>query len=364
MSEDLIYQLSLELTPDIGPRIARQLIAYSGSGKSAINSSKSKLLKIPGIGVKTVEIVKSNFNLSHGERVLNICDKEAIRIAHFSESEFPQRLIHINDAPNFLFYKGSIDFNPLRSIAIVGTRKATNYGKGVVEKVIEDLAPLNAVIISGLAYGIDIQAHRSALKHNCTTIGIIAGGIDRIYPSAHKNVAQEMMTDGGIVSESLPGTKPDPHLFPQRNRLIAGMTDATIVVEAAEKGGALITATLADSYNRAVFAIPGNLKNEYSKGTNKLIASQKAMIYTGIQDLITQLNWDLKVNDKTMHFPPKLSEDEKKIYELLRTQSPIEIDQIAIQTNISINETASNLLALEFKNLVKNLPGKKYELVN
>lgn len=364
MSDELVYQVALELIPGVGDKGIKQLISYCGSASKVFKTPKSKLLKIPGVGEKMAMTVLNSTTTSEAEKIISETKKAGANALHYTNKNYPELLKQLPDAPNLLFTKGYGNLNPERSIAVVGTRKATEYGKRTTEKLIAQLAGLDVTVVSGLAYGIDICAHKACLKNDVPTIAVLAGGIDRIYPSVHKKYAQEMQETGALVTESIPGTKPERHLFPARNRIIAGMTDATIVVEAAEKGGALITANIADSYNRAVFAVPGNIGNSYSEGCNKLIASQKALIYSSIEELIFQLGWDEKaVNQKQLPLPD-LSEDEEKLYKLLKdSESPLEIDMIALKSQLSINKVASVLLGLEFKNLVKNMPGKKFGLV-
>ncbi|WP_436517321.1 DNA-processing protein DprA [Ekhidna sp. To15] len=366
MSEDLIFQLSLELIPGVGSRGTKQLISYCGSAADVFKAPKSKLLKIPGVGEKMANVISSASPFKEAEGILKSADNIGAEVLHYSNPLYPRRLKQTPDSPNIIYKKGSGDLNPEMSIAIVGTRKATVYGKTITDKIVSDLSALNITIVSGLAYGIDIQSHKASLKNQISTFAVLAGGLDRIYPSVHKKYAEQMQETGGIISESPPGTKPDPHLFPARNRIIAGMTDATIVVEAAAKGGALITAHIADSYDRLVFAVPGDVGHTYSEGTNRLIATQRALIYTGVEDLLYNLNWNLKADkDDELRIIPELNADEQSIFDLLsQNRSPIEIDLIALQTQIPINQVASHLLSLEFKNLVKSLPGKKFGLVN
>ncbi|MFK7952888.1 MAG: DNA-processing protein DprA [Ekhidna sp.] len=364
MSNELISQIALEKISGIGNRGIKQLISYCGSASEIFKAPKSKLLKIPGVGEKMANAIIGSNSFKEAETIIESAQKIGASILHYTNKNYPQRLKQVPDAPSIIYVKGKGDLNPRRSIAVVGTRKATEYGKSTTDKIIDDLQALDVTVVSGLAYGIDIQAQRACLKNNIPTFAILAGGLDRIYPSVHKKYALDMQENGGIISESVPGTKPDPHLFPARNRIIAGLTDATIVVEAAEKGGALITANIADSYDRAVFAVPGDIGHNFSAGTNKLIATQRALIYTGVKDILYHLNWeegDLK--SSAIIELPELSDNESTIYTLLKKeQQSIEIDLIALKTQIPINQVASILLSLEFKNLVKSLPGKKYGL--
>ncbi len=363
MTEELVHQLSLELIPGIGPKGVKQLISYCGSASEVRRTPKNRLLKIPGIGQKMADAVHSANTISEAEHIIASCLKKEIEIIHFTNPRFPKRLKQIHDSPNILYTKGRGELNPSHAISIVGARKATNYGKAITERIVSELELVGVTIISGLAYGIDICAHKAALKNHLPTFAVIAGGLDRIYPTTHRKYTEEMMKMGGVVSESKLGTKPDPHLFPVRNRIIAGLSDATIVIEAAERGGALITAGLADSYNRHVFAVPGDVGNTFSEGANKLIAAQKALIYTGIEDLIYHLGWKLTANEKDPIHTHPLSSQEEEVYSLLVQNGGLEIDVISLRSQIPINQVASVLLELEFKNLIKCLPGKKYEVI-
>jgi DNA processing protein len=365
MSEELVFQIALELIPGVGNKGTKHLMSYCGSATEVFKSNKSKLLKIPGVGAKMAEAIKQASPFKEAEAIVKSAEKIGAEVLHYTNSDFPKRLKQAPDSPNIIYKKGAGELNPKRCIAVVGTRKATEYGKAITDKIIADLSSLDVTVISGLAYGIDIQAHKASLKNKIPTLAILAGGLDRIYPSVHKKYAEEMQEAGAIITESIPGTKPDPHLFPARNRIIAGMTDATIVVEAAAKGGALITANIADSYNRLVFAVPGDIGHTHSEGTNKLIATQRALIYTGVEDLIYHLNWDVSEKDSAPKILPELSESEQVIYDLLlENRSAIEIDLISMKTQIPINQVASHLLSLEFKNLVKSMPGKKFGVVS
>lgn len=361
MKEELLAQLALEQIDGIGNKVGKLLISYCGSAAQVFKEPKAKLLKIPGIGQHLVNMIKETNGISKAEEILINTEKIGAKLFHYTHPEYPSRLKLIPDAPTFIFKQGNGQNNAPRTLAIVGTRKATVYGKSITEKIVADCSMLDVQIISGLAYGIDIQAHKSALEHHISTIAVLAGGLDRIYPSQHKKYAYEMQAKGAIISECAPGVKPDPHLFPARNRIIAGMADAVIIVEAATKGGALITANVADSYNRPVFAVPGNLGNTYSEGTNQLIRSQKALIFTSVNDLIYYLNWDQEQQTKHQDTMISLEGNEKKVYEILMKEGTIEIDLLSIKTQIPINQIASDLLNLEFKNLVKSLPGKKYQ---
>jgi len=365
MDQEKIYQVAMEFIPGIGDSNAKNLISYTGSASAVFKANKKQLSRIPGIGQKTIASILSQNVLSQAENIIEDCIKKEVNILHYSDKDYPQGLKQVYDAPNIIYTKGNLGLNLERQLAIVGTRNATTYGKEVTEKIIEEMVPLKTVIVSGLAYGIDIHAHRAALKYSLPTIAVLAGGLDKIYPSLHQKTAEEILENGALISENPPGVQAEAHFFPARNRIIAGMTDATIVVEAAKKGGALITANIADSYNKVVFAIPGNLNNAFSEGCNQLIRSQKANLYRGIEDLDYHLSW--KKDNKAQHSKKAeqlihFNTEEKKVYELLKGENNgLAIDTIAWKTQIAINNLASILLNLEFQGYVKSLPGKKYQ---
>lgn len=368
-SEDLIFELTLNLIPKIGPSLYRNILAYTGSAKDFFDLPLGKISEIPRLSAKLAEIRKEkDLYMKEASELIYNCDKKGIRILTFSNPDFPARLKVMDDCPMVLFTKGQVNLNPGRSVAIVGTRNATEYGKNITKKIIEDLSPYYVTIISGLAYGVDIEAHKTALANNLPTLGILGSSVDQIYPALHKTTADQMMENaGGLVSEYPPGTVMHPSNFPRRNRIISGLSDAVIVVEAAQKGGALITAEIAYSYNKEVFAVPGNLLSTYSEGCNNLIRSMKATIYTGPKDLEEALSWS-KENLSTSNTKTKMldlskyNEEEKSILNLLMEKKELEIDQIAILLNVSISSLASNLLNFEFEGLIKSLPGKKYKL--
>ena len=358
------YVLALKLTPGIGDVLAKQLISYCGSASAIFREKKGALLRIPNIGEKTIKALTSGDYLKKAEGIMTDCEKHKVSIVPYFHSDFPERLKTVNDAPLLIYTKGKSSFADTKMVGIVGTRNATDYGKQITEKIVEELVGHQAVVVSGLAYGIDIAAHRAALKNELPTVAVLAGGLDKIYPAVHKKSALEMLeSNGGWVSEYPPGTKPDPHNFPSRNRIIAGMTEALIVVEAAKKGGALITANIAYSYNREVFAVPGDLEHQYSEGCNALIRSQKANIYTGIKDLEYLLGWEKgeAKPKKSMIDLSSYGESEKKIMSVLEEfKAGLHLDELSWKTQISVHEAVSHLLTLEFDGLIKSLPGKRY----
>jgi len=366
MDQERLSLLALHFTPNIGNFLVKQLVSYCGSAEGVFKMPKGKLLKIPGIGEVTAESVKNKNTFKEAEKEFKKAEKEDVEILFFTDKKFPARLKVIEDSPAILYVKGNVNLNAKKAVAIVGTRQATVYGKEQVEKLIQDLVPHHALVISGLAYGIDIQAHKQALKHNLPTVGIMGSGMDIIYPASHKDTALKMVDKGGLITENPFGTKPDAHNFPARNRIIAGMCDALIVVEAALKGGALITADIANTYNKDVFAVPGDVNNTYSEGCNKLIKINKAHLLTSVKDIEYIMGWSV---DAAM--PEQLPEtdfrnfepDELKILTILKEkQAPVVIDELSYKIGLSPGVLASLLLTLEFKNAVLALPGKAYKI--
>ncbi len=362
--DEKVYQVALELIPGIGDVSVRQLISYTGSASSVFTSDKKSLKEIPGITTRLIKMIESSKPFNEASKIIEDCERLNIQILHYTENSFPQRLKEAPDFPNILYVKGNSNLNEDRMIAIVGTRNATDYGKSTTDRIIEDMVPLQPIVVSGLAYGIDIHAHKAALDHGLKTYAVLAGGLDKIYPSVHKKVVDQILEEQGvIISENPPGIQAEAHFFPARNRIIAGMSDATIVVEAAKKGGALITANIADSYNRVVFAIPGNLNNSFSEGCNQLIRSQKANLYRNKEDLDYHLGWTSENHPvKTRKLLGLLTPQEQQVYELLSSEkNGIPVDTISVKTDIASNQLSAILLNLEFQGFIKSMPGKKYK---
>ena len=363
-----LSMLALHFVDGIGSYLIKQLVSYCGSAQQVFKTPKGKLLKIPGIGAKTAEAILVARPHHLAEKEFEKAEKEEVEILFFTDKQFPSRLKTIEDAPSLLYQKGNINLQHMKTVGVVGTRQATSYGKEMVEKIIEELVPHQPTIISGLAYGIDIHAHKQAIKNNLSTIGVMGSGMDIIYPAAHKETARKMLDEGGLITENHFGTKPDAHNFPARNRVIAGLSDALIVIEAAEKGGALITAEIANSYNKDVFAVPGNIGQTYSEGCNKLIRTNKANLLTSVKDLEYIMNWTIEqVNGNTkpltLFDTTDFEPHEQKIIELIRAKNgPLPIDELSWKSAIQPGELASILLGLEFKGAIQSLPGKMYKL--
>ena len=367
MQDEKIYKVALSLTSGVGDVITRHLISYCGSAQAVFKSPRGKLLKIPGIGPKTADSLLGRSALLQAEEQCRLAEQRGVRLLFYTDPDYPKRLKGIADAPVLLYCQGNADLNAAKSVGIVGTRKATPYGKEITEALVADLKRYASVmVVSGLAYGIDITAHRAALKNGVPTLGVMASGIDIVYPASHKNTAHQMQELGGLVTEYPFGTKPDAPHFPSRNRIIAALSDVVIVVEAAQKGGALITADIANSYNRDVMAVPGNLGQSHSEGCNFLIKDHKAHIYTGIGSLEALMNWqegDPAAGKPQPDWPDaSLTEEEKQVVVLLRHQKEMLLDDLSWQSQIALGKLASLLLTLELRGVVKALPGKRFTL--
>jgi DNA processing protein len=365
--EELRYFIALSLAPKIGPSIFKAIIAYAGSAQNFFKLPKGKVLKTPKVGSKLLELRNQEQELIRkADELIKTCEKSGYRIFTPLDSDFPSRLKVQEDSPVLFFAKGSGSLNFERSVGIVGTRSATQYGKTATRKIIEDLAIYQPAIVSGLAYGIDIEAHRAALAVGLPTIAVMGSPINQIYPAVHRKTAESILESGLVMSEYVPGSKMSPGNFPARNRIIASLSDALIVVEAAEKGGALITAEIAYSYDKDVFAVPGNLQSPFSEGCNQLIKKMKANIYTGPGDIAEALYW-VKPGEQAIKNPKldlsKYEGEEAIILKHLMEKGESEIDLISYSTEIPLGLLSSKLLALEFEGILKSLPGKKYKLL-
>ena len=373
LENEKISTLALIHTPGIGSVTVRNLISYCGGASNVFKSDFKKLIKIPGIGEKMARSILKGESLLFAEKEYEDCIKTGTQLHFVSDKTYPNRLKSLYDAPVVLYSRGNFDFNLQRTVGIVGTRQVSEYGKAITETIIKDLIPFKALIVSGLAYGVDITAHRASLKNGLSTIGVMASGLDVIYPAAHQRTAREMQDHGGIVTENALATKPDFMRFPARNRIIAGLSDVTIVVESAKKGGSLITTEFAQNYHREVFAVPGNLNNPMSEGCNQLIRDNKAAIFTSIQDMADAIGWGTNVEQNSKSESPiaiqtpmsfdGFTQDEGQILGMLRQKGNMQIDDLSWQSGMHLNKLAALLLNLEFQGMIKSLPGKKYGLI-
>ncbi|MBX2840149.1 MAG: DNA-processing protein DprA [Flammeovirgaceae bacterium] len=361
VTENNLYEVALNFIPGIGNVNMKQIVSYCGSAEAVFKTPKGKLLKIPGVGPKTVEYLQDKNCFEIAEEELKKAEKFGASLLFYTNKKYPERLKNIPTAPALIYYKGNTLLNATKVISIVGTRKATPYGLGFIENMMKELKLFkDIIIISGLAYGIDICAHREALKNDIPTIGVMANGLDKIYPAVHKNTAIQMLENGGLITENKFGTLPDAPKFPERNRIIAGMSDLVIVVEAAASGGALITAEIANSYDIEVFAVPGDVNNSFSEGCNHLIKKHKAHLLTSIEDVKYMMNWETgEAAPKKINL--QLTMDEANIVNWLAKEKT-QIDMLSLKTQIPMSQLSALLLEMEFKGLVKALPGKRFTL--
>ena len=366
MRSDLIYQLALTMVPNIGTVQAKILLQHC-EAEEIFHAKKSFLEKIEGIGPVRADSIARFRDFSLAEEEVRFMEKYKINPVFLTDPGYPKRLLNCYDSPTLLFMKGEADLNASRMVAIIGTRSNTEYGRQQTEKIVEALAVAKVSIVSGLAYGIDAIAHKSALKNEIPTLGVLAHGLDQVYPQAHSGIAKEMIrTGGGLLSEFRCGVKPDKHNFPSRNRIVAGMTDATIVIETGERGGSMITAELANNYNRDVFAVPGKVTDAKSAGCNGLIRSNKAVLLSDPSELIEMLGWEEKTKKQTRisqrELFIELSPEEKIIVDLLKEKETVAIDDLNHRSGLSSSGVAGALLNLELQSVVLSLPGKQYRL--
>jgi DNA processing protein len=365
--EQWIHRIALAMLKGIGPVNARNLVAYCGGVDAIFTDRKLKQLldKVPGIGPKLKASISDRTVLQRAERELEYVRKQGIRMYFYQDPEYPGRLRQADDAPVLLYAKGSAGLDAARMVSIVGTRSPSDGGRRLCAELVEGLQATNATIVSGLAYGIDIVAHRTALKAGLPTIGCVAHGLDKLYPAEHMATARAMLDQGALVSE-LPGQSPfAPGNFPARNRVIAGLSDCTIVVESGPKGGSLITADIANSYDREVLAFPGRPTDAQSEGCNRLIQQNKAMLVTSAQDVITLMEWANTTKRKApvqaalFH---ELQPEEQALVDIIRARGKVDIDTLCAEGRMAQGRAAGLLLGLEFNGVVRSLPGKMYTL--
>ena len=365
--KDLLYKIALTKIPLVGAVTAKNLVSYCGGVREVFETKNRALQKIPGIGPQTAASILTRSALLEAEKELQFIEKERIEPIFYLDKDYPQRLRHFGDSPVMLYYKGTANLNHFRTVAIIGTRTPTPQGLSICEKLTEELAPFNPLIISGLAYGIDIAAHRKALDIGLDTLAVLGHGLSRIYPAPHKKTAFEIIGQGGLVTEFASHINPDRENFPMRNRIVAGLSDAVVVVETAKRGGSIITAQLANGYNKDVFAFPGRIKDKFSQGCHWLIKSNLANLTEGAADIAKTIGWETTSFDKGKKEAQQelflsLSEDEKGVVDLIQQEEEIGIDQLSLRTKMTSSKLASILLNLEFKGIVRSLPGKRYIL--
>ncbi|WP_269226741.1 DNA-processing protein DprA [Flavobacterium eburneipallidum] len=363
--QDLFHLLALQQVEGVGDIVAKKLITHCGNATEVFKTKSSQLGTIDGIGSVLLQKLKDKTVFERAEKELQFIQSNEINTAYFQDENYPERLKHCIDGPVLLFTSGNIDLKNRKTISIVGTRKITSYGMEFCRKLIEDLAPLDPVIVSGFAYGVDIFAHQLAIDHNLQTIGVVAHGLNQIYPKDHKKYVSKVEQNGGFMTEFWSSSNPEKENFVRRNRIVAGMSEATIVIESADRGGSLITANIANDYNRDVFAVPGRTTDKYSQGCNNLIKTQKANVLTSAADLIYILNWDIESKAKPVQKQlfVTLENDEQKIYDYLLKNGKELMDIIALRCDFPIYKISGMLLNMELKGVIRPLPGKLFEAI-
>ena len=366
MSEqDLFYLLALLKVEGVGDIMAKKLLTHFGKAETVFTTKTNQIAAVDGIGSVLLKNLKDKSIFEKASRELDFIKSNDIKVSFFQDENYPERLKHCFDSPVLIFSAGNMNLKNKRIISIVGTRQITSYGTDFCRKLIEDLAPLDPVIVSGFAYGVDIVAHQIAMEHNLQTIGVLAHGLNQIYPKTHKKYVAKMEENGGFITEFWSSSNPDKENFVRRNRIVAGMTEATIVIESADKGGSLITANLANDYNRDVFAVPGRVTDKYSQGCNDLIKTQKASVLSSAADLIYMLNWDIEKKVKSIQKSlfVDLEPDEQKVYDFLIKNGKELLDIIALQCDFPIFKISGVLLNMELKGVIRPLPGKLFEAI-
>lgn len=365
MRPDLVYRIALTLVPNIGDVHAKALLQVYGDARSVFNAKRKELEHIEGIGAVRANSIKNFINFHSSEQEAIFIEQHKITPLFITDEHYPKRLLNCYDCPTLLYYRGNADLNCSRVVSVVGTRISSDYGKSVCEEFIEALSNENILIVSGLAFGIDTIAHKAALKNNLPTVGVMAHGLDRIYPAQNRSLAKQMTEHGGLLTDFLSNTTPDKQNFPRRNRIVAGMCDALVVIESGKKGGSLITAELGNGYNKDVFAFPGKTTDLKSEGCNYLVKTNKASLITGANDVLEIMGW------QSGNITPKkqrelfitLSADEQLMVNILQQYEQVQIDELYFKSGLNGSAAAAALLMLEMQGLVTALPGKLYKLL-
>ncbi len=364
MTEDLLYQVSLTLIPNVGAVQAKALLERFGSARSIFNASVKQLSTVENVGEIRALHIKSFSGFREAEAEIEQMQLNGVEPLFILDERYPKRLLNCYDSPTLLYWKGNTDLNSPRIISIIGTRSNTDYSRQVIEKLLEEIKEYSPLIVSGLAFGVDSLAHKTALQTGLPTVGVLGNGLQTVYPAHHKSLAKEMMSNGGLLSEFTFATKPDKHNFPKRNRIVAGISDATIVMETALRGGSMITAELANNYNRDVFALPGKTTDSKSAGCNYLIKNHKAILLTDGAQLAEELGWQTPQRSKKIQRELfiEVSNEEQAILDCLKQKETMHIDELYLQSGMSSSTVAAAILNLELQNVVMSLPGKIYKL--
>jgi DNA processing protein len=360
----LIYKIALTLVQGIGDVHGKKLVAYCGGVEAVFREKKKDLLKIPGVGKAMAYAINNKQVFLRAEKEMEFISQYRISPLFYLDEGYPDRLKHCEDGPMMLYFKGKANLCQQRILSIVGTRMPSDYGKAMCEQIIRELADQGVMIVSGLAYGVDTAAHRASLASGLPTVAVMAHGLDQVYPYINRPLAEKIIENGGLLTEFLSQTKLNRDYFPRRNRVIAGMADATLVIESAMKGGALITADIANSYNRDVFALPGRVTDEKSSGCNELIKANKAALVRGATDVCFMMGWDKspQLANLQQKLFTEMNEQERKVFDYITAMKEADIDDIYLNSGLTNSKVAAILLKLEFDGLIRGLPGKRYKV--
>lgn len=370
MEQEILCRLALIQIPGIGDLFAKLLTEYFKGAKHLFASSRKELSLIPGVGSFLLGNLTSskikNDVFARADKELRFTEKYNIKIMFYDEQNYPEKLKGIDDAPFILFYKGTDVLQTPKILSVVGTRKATGYGEDITRKITEDLKNEDILIVSGLAYGIDTFAHKFAIENGMATVGVLAHGLDRVYPYKNKRLAEKMLENGGLLTEFFSETNPDRENFPKRNRIVAGIANATVVIEATVKGGALITARIANSYSRDVLAVPGRAIDFYSEGCNWIIKNEQAGLIESGDDILKALNWtevpEIFDNKNQLELFTDLSNEEKAVLDILKNKGTANKERLALQLNLKLSALSGTLFNMEMNGVIKALPGNNYQL--
>ncbi len=369
MNSARFYDLALTFLPGVGGSTARRLVDFFGSAEAVFKAPEKDLLTIEGIGEVRASTLYSDLRnaayLKRAEVEMAFAGKHRIEMCTAEDAAYPTRLRQCEDSPYLLYCRGAANLNAARIVAIIGTRKPSDYGVQLCEQLVAALATENVLVVSGLAQGIDAVAHRQSVASGIPTAGVLAHGLDMLYPQAHRGMAAEMIEKGGALLTEIPhGTKLNPNFFPVRNRIVAGMCDVTVIIESGIKGGSMITAYLAQGYNREIAAFPGRVGDAHAEGCNALIRRNVAALITNAADLLETMNWLRTAPKKVVQ--PKLmltfSPEETKVVQALENQEKVHIDELLLTTGLPSPKLAATLLQLELQGIIRSLAGKGYRL--
>lgn len=364
---ELFHQVALTCIPQIGDVTAKKLLSHFESASAIFSARQRELERLPEVGAIRAAAIKQFRDFDRVEQEMRFIEKFDIQPLFYTDPAYPQRLHHCTDSPLLLYFKGNANLNAPRIVNIIGTRNPTRHGREICEEIIAGLASQGIMVVSGLAYGIDIIAHQACLQHQICTVGVLAHGLDRIYPAVHKSTATAMLENGGLLTDFMSQTMPDKQNFPKRNRIVAGMSDATIVIESGLKGGSLITANIANSYGRDVMAVPGRTTDPFSMGCNELIKTHQAALVTSAEDILTFMNWSPGMKHKPAVHQPSLfvalNEDEQQIVSLFSESDEQHVDELLRRCLMPCHRLNNALLQLEMHNMVESMPGQRYRLI-